>query len=91
MNGLFIAPHYRFAASPACGTPDSAQRGTSGLFCVAERGRIPYFLCKASRPTLYKNMNDGMSLCDRAGLYSGVAEKTGMTFPLNFSPERNKK
>ncbi len=84
MSGLFIAPHCRFAAPSHL---DIFMDGVS----QADTSRIPYFLCKASRPTLYKNLNDGMSQCDRAGLYTGVVEKTGMTFPLNFSPERGKK
>jgi len=38
---------------------------------IEERERHPVFpdLYKASRPALYKNLNDGMSQCDRAGLY----------------------
>jgi hypothetical protein len=59
----------------------SGQRATFGrhpyLYIVTkgspsgERERQPVCsdLCKASHSALYKNLKDGMSLCDRAGLY----------------------
>jgi len=51
----------------------SGQRATFGrnpYLYIEERERHPVFydLCKASRPALYKNLNGGMSQCDRAGL-----------------------
>ena len=77
-------PHCRFSRFSATNHSDifidgvsqsdrSGQRATFGrnpYLYIEERERHPVFpnLCKASRPTLYKNLNDGMSQCDRAGL-----------------------
>jgi len=49
--------------------PRLLPKGAPPACSVLWSGAVVPNLCKASRPTLYKNLNDGMSQCDSAGLH----------------------